>query len=318
MTSLPAFHDTARPLIVTGAPRSGTTFLTVAMNQHPQILLTNELRPWSFVNNVRLRLQQPSELLPEHPLRQDFRKVLVHAMLDTVDSFYRTRVPRTGLGYVDGKKASVDPAIRAYGDKNPSYADAKEKWCAGMIAAYWKGSRFVHIHRDPRSCVASYKAVEVYSDEITRGADIWNRHLKTMHKLGAQLGPDRLLNVRYEELVSEDGPEVFARIEAFLGLDHAAEPAAFLKREMRSRTPYRAPTTPEPMLGQTRFSERLSAEEIGYVEHTCRDMMEAFGYAPVHTPKKARLMAQSVEAAIAEAATKARRATRKKQKRAAQ
>ncbi len=291
------FHPDARPLILTGAPRSGTTFLTVVMNQHPQILLTNELRPWSFVNNVRLRLKKPSELLPEHPLRDPFASALIDNMTGLIEHFYRTEVPRSELANGDMTNASVDPAIRAYGDKNPSYADPNEVGCAGFIARAWKNSRFVHIHRDPRSCAASYKAVKVYSDEITRGVSIWRRHIEKMCDLAKDLGPGRVMTIRYEDLVGPEGPGIFRELETFLELDAASEPVNFLEKERTRRTPFRAPSTPQRLLGQTSYEERLSEQDIGYVEHACRDLMEAFGYEPSLPTDQAARLAQAAEAA---------------------
>lgn len=306
MSDLPEFHDDARPLIVTGAPRSGTTFLTVAMNQHPQILLTNELRPWTFINHVRLRSKQPSELLPEHPLRDRFQGLLMGNLYRFVDRFYRTKIPRSELFAGNTEKASVPPVIRAYGDKNPSYADPKEVWCAEMIAKHWPGVRFVHIHRDPRSCAASYKAVKVYSDQIERGTNIWTRHLTTMTKLSEKLGPERIMHIRYEDLVTEAGLDIFRKLEDFLELDHAKEPIRFLEREMKSRTPYRAPTTPGDLLGQTSFDQRLTPQDIGYVEYACRELMEEFGYAPTMTREEASQHAAAVRQLARAAATKAK------------
>lgn len=272
------FHQDARPVVVLGAPRSGTTFLTVAMNHHPQILLTNELRPWTFINHIRVRSEPASELLPEHPHRSRFQKALMRNLYDFVDRFYRSEIDREE--YLSGNlsRASVDGAIRAYGDKNPSYADPNEPMCAETIAEFWPGVRFVHIHRDPRSCIASYKAVKVYSDQIERGTAMWIRHLNNVRHLSNRLGPERLMHIRYEDFVSEAGVTIFRQLEDFLDLDHADEPVRFLQREMKSRTPYRAPTTPERLLGTTSFDLRLTPDDIGYIEKECRELMEAFGY----------------------------------------
>lgn len=291
------FHKDARPVVVTGAPRSGTTFLTVAMSQHPQILLTNELRPWTFINNIRVRSEKPSELLPDNPARDRFQNALMDNLYRFVDEFYRAETSRSELYVGDGSKPSVDPAIRAYGDKNPSYADPKETGCVETIATYWPGVRFVHIHRDPRSCAASYKAVKVYSDHIERGTNIWMRHVSTMKQLAEQLGPDRVMHVRYEDLVEEAGIGIFRQLEDFLGLDHADEPVRFLKREMKSRTPYRAPSTPDALIGKASFEQRLTPRNIGYVEHLCRDLMATFGYAPTMPAKRAARFAAKAKAA---------------------
>ncbi|MGY6532292.1 sulfotransferase family protein [Glycocaulis sp.] len=311
MTDKPRFHEDARPVVVTGAPRSGTTFLTVAMNQHPQILLTNELRPWVFVNHVRLRSKTPSELLPEHPQREVFQRAMMGELYRFVDRFYRTRVPRTEMIVATGKPPSVDPQIRAYGDKNPSYADPKESWCAGMIAKHWPGVRFVHIHRDPRSCAASYKSVPVYSDEIAKVTQIWKRHIEAMDTLARSLdGEDRIMTIRYEDLVTERGLDIMRKLEGFLGLDPANEPADFLKKEMTRRTPYRSPATPDALLGQTSFDQRLTPDEIGYVEHECRSLMETLGYEPGLDPDAAATSARAIKkkSRASRAAKKAKRA----------
>lgn len=296
MSEMLKFHRDARPVIVAGAPRSGTTFLTVAMNQHPQILLTNELRPWTFINNIRVRSEKPSELLPDHPARDRFQTALMDNLYRFVDNFYRAETSRSELYAGNLKKASVDPAIRAYGDKNPSYADPKEVGCAETIARHWPGVRFVHIHRDPRSCAASYKTVKIYSDQIERGANIWMRHVSTMKQLAEELGPDRVMHIRYEDFVAEPGKQIFRQLEGFLGLDPASEPIDFLQREMDTRTPFRAPVTPDALLGTTSFEQRLTPRDIGYVEHVCRDLMDVFGYLPTLPEKKAARLAAKAKA----------------------
>lgn len=42
----------SQPLVIVGAPRSGTTFLCHALNQHPDIELTNESRIFAFAKHL--------------------------------------------------------------------------------------------------------------------------------------------------------------------------------------------------------------------------------------------------------------------------
>ena len=281
MTARSSYAEHATPVIIAGAPRSGTTFLTTSLNSHPQIVITNELRAWTVFNDVRRRTNKPNQLLPKHPARDLFRDALLENFADFFRNFYASSIDKTNVGCPTKQGDSVEPMIRAYGDKNPGYADANSQGCLDFIAEALPDARFLHIHRDPRSCVASYRDIEVYSDEIERRVDTWNRHAGTMAALRDRLGPERVLEFAYESYVTEEGDQLFRMIEDHLGVDHASEPLSFLARERAEPIPYRSPTTPKERLGRATFNERLDREEIARVEHACAALMERYGYAPV-------------------------------------
>jgi hypothetical protein len=271
---------TATPVIIAGAPRSGTTLLTAALNSHPQVLITNELRAWNVFNDIRRRTKTPSEILPKHPLRDPFRKALMHALVQTFRDFYTTQVTKERLGCPAETGDSVAREIRAYGDKNPGYADTHSPDCLPFIAHWLPDAKFIHIHRDPRSCVASYKAIPVYSNEISRCIDTWRRHASSMAALRDTLGPERVLEFAYEEFVGPKGGALFERIEDHIGVEHAREPQAFLTRERTAPIPYRSPTTPHERLGRTTYRDRLKPKEIAEIETACAELMERYGYSP--------------------------------------
>lgn len=258
----PAFSPDAQPVFIAGAPRSGTTLLTAAVNTHPQILITNELRPFILFNNLRRQTGKPTESLPEHPLRRQFRASLLQALPDFLRDFYRAEVSKDNLGCPAEAGDSVTREIRAYGDKNPGYADTHAADCLHYISDSMPDAKFIHIHRDPRACVASYKAIPIYSNEIDRCIDNWKRHTGSMVALRERLGPDRVMEIRYEDFVTEKGAKIFRMLETFLNVDHASEPIRFLTRERVKPIPYRSPTTPVEKLGQPDWEGRLSAAEI--------------------------------------------------------
>jgi len=280
MTARTPVAPDAIPVIIAGAPRSGTTFLTTALNTHPQVMITNELRAWIVFNDLRRRTKQTSESLPEHPLRDSFRRELLRQCRTMFYRFYHEEVTKEMLGCPASTGDSVEQVIKAFGDKNPSYADSHSAGCIDLIADLLHGARFIHIHRDPRSCVASYRDIKVYSNEITRCTSTWLRHTRTMAKLADRLGPKRVLEFAYEDFVSSKGEEIFQQIEAHIGVDHACEPIDFLNRERAKPVPYRSPTTAPDRLGQATFVDRLTPAEVRAVEARTAALMERYGYVP--------------------------------------
>lgn len=274
---IPVAKD-ATPVFIAGAPRSGTTLLTAAMNTHPQVMITNELRPFSFLNDIRRRTEQPTELLPRHQLRNSYRRKMLKWNTRFILNFYRTQVSKDALGCPAEAGASVERGIKAFGDKNPGYADTHSPDCLDFIADQVPNAQFVHIHRDPRSCIASYLIVPVYSNELDRCIDVWTRHTQSMIKLRETLGPNRVMEIRYEDFVTSKGDKIFRALERHIGVDAASEPIDFLRRERNSPNPYRAPTTPTEQLGHTTYESRLTSEQLKHINEKCADLIDHFGY----------------------------------------
>lgn len=275
MPDNPLVSSAATPVIIAGAPRSGTTFLTTALNAHPQVMITNELRAWIVFNDIRKRTEKANEALPDHPLREQFRRALIANCRNTFISFYQNKVTRETLGcpapiYGD---PSVEPVIKAFGDKNPSYADPHSEGCLKFIASAMTNAKFIHIHRDPRSCAASYKEVQIYAKTVDRWISIWKRHTQSMVDLRDKLGHDRVMQFAYEDFVSDKGEDIFRRIETFLGVATAVEPIEFLRRERAAPTPFRSPTTPTEHLGRTSWGNRLTPEEIEIINDECAGLV---------------------------------------------
>jgi hypothetical protein len=273
------FFDSACPVIIAGAPRSGTTFLTTTLNMHPQILITNELRAWSAFGDFQRRTSQPNQILPEHPLRDEFKSFMEAGFGNIFREFYRTLNYEADVGCARPSKHSKSNVIRAFGDKNPGYADANQPGCLDLIVRSMPDVKFIHIHRDPRSCVASYMQTAVYSSELERCIDIWLRHVMSMANLRDKLGSDRVLDISYEQFVTRAGEALFRRMESFLSLDQAASPIEFLERERKAPIPYRSPVTPLELLGQTNYTDNLNAREIEAIESRCRGFMHRYGYS---------------------------------------
>lgn len=253
---IPVAED-ATPVFIAGAPRSGTTLLTAVMNSHPQVMITNELRPFMLLNDLRRRTAAPSELSPDHPLRDAFRHWLLDHAAKYVLNFYRYRVSKDELGCPSEAGGSVERVIKAFGDKNPGYADPHSPDCLEFIKKRVPQAKFIHIHRDPRACVASYLAVPVYSNDLDRCINVWTRHTKNMIEFREKYGTNVVMNIRYEDFVTKQGEEIFQALERHIGVDAAREPLEFLRRERSQPIPYRSPTTQFDKLGKGDWGSRL-------------------------------------------------------------
>ena len=102
------------------------------------------------------------------------------------------------------------PEATRWGDKTPW-----NTFAIGPIDDVFPDARFVHMVRDGRDVVASLLTMGRYS-EASDAARRWVASIRAARRFGAR-HPDRYLEVRYEDLVTENAREV-ARACAFLDL----------------------------------------------------------------------------------------------------
>ena len=252
----------------------------MALNRHPEIAVTNELRAWNIVGRMARLFAEPSEMLPDHPAREGYYRFMLDRLVAGLRDFYEQPVSKAALGCpVPEGAADAPSAVKVWGDKNPGYADARNRASLALMADLLPDARFIHVHRDPRSCVASYLDTPVYSDDLDSAIDIWRRHVRTAVRFCRRMPAERTRSVRYESLVSAEGEAVMNELQAFLSIDFDPEPAAFLAAERARPTPYRSPATPAERIGETRFHERLSDVQLARVEASCGRLMDQLGYA---------------------------------------
>ena len=102
-----------------------------------------------------------------------------------------------------------EDAVRI-GEKTPRHASH-----VGRIVELFPEARFIHIHRDPRDVVLSMKD-RAWSNSLYHSARRCQRVYGAMSRWASELGPERVLDVRYEDLVREPEAEL-RRVCAFLG-----------------------------------------------------------------------------------------------------
>jgi len=214
------------PIIVYGAPRSGTTYLEQILNAHPAVFISHETRVFAWLHHA-LTLTQEHQLVAGH--RDTFVEHLRSVFPQVIRNFYR----------------SLAPDIRYWGDKNPHYTDPFNRGSLELIDELFPGSRFIHIIRDGRDVVSSLTRKQW--DEETPWATFdqahrtWKQHVRLGRAFGSTLASGRYFELRYEDLIADDAA-LAGELFRFLGIEAHPAVEAFCKRQREQRTPFKGPT----------------------------------------------------------------------------
>jgi hypothetical protein len=231
------------PIIVYGAPRSGTSYLNAILNEQPGVFITHETRIFVWAHKSMGELLDRPQVFNTHLDR--FRAHLRASYPDLIRSFY----------------ASMRPRAVHWGDKNPHYAAPGNEGCLETIVELFPGARFIHIIRDGRDVVASLirKTKPDGSPwiEFEQAHHVWADHVDIGRAFGATLPAGRYHELRYEDLISDD-VGVARRVFDFLGL--AMDPAVvdFCEQQQRERTPLSGPTRDMADVGASQWAAVLT------------------------------------------------------------
>jgi hypothetical protein len=202
------FVDT-RPLFVLGTPRSGTTFLHQVLNQHPGIILTDELRvvSWWVRETNRLRGGH-AEHGGHYPFHHgaEFADYLSGNAERLLAPFYSTLAEKAGK-----------QDIVYWGDKYPHYDEVLD-----LMPHMFPRARYVMIHRDLRDTICS--VMSGHDWEADRAAAyislIYRRYIRKLERLQTDglIDADTVVHTSFVTLNRQVEAESRRIIEA-LGLD---------------------------------------------------------------------------------------------------
>jgi hypothetical protein len=208
------------PLLVFGAPRSGTTYLENLLNSHPEVFLTHETRVFTWLHHSLQLTQKDPILLTE---REAFVTHLRRAYPDLIRDFYE----------------ELGPGVTVWGDKNPHYANPHQR-CLETVVDLFPGSLFIHLVRDGRDVTSSM--VRKFSwATLEHAHETWAGMVDRGWEFGNAMAPDRFLSLRYEDLIADDAAAA-ADLFAFIGLDMDPAVAEFCAAQQTARTSYKEPT----------------------------------------------------------------------------
>lgn len=215
------------PIVILGAPRSGTTFLNELVNAHREVHVTHEMRLFAWAHHCLTAAAADDRLLVTH--RDEFLAHAADRFAGLIRDFYAARWP--------GKPH--------WGDKNPHYADPSNRGCLETVRRLFPGARFVHIIRDGRDVVASLVRRR-HADgrpwaDVATASRVWREHTTIARTFGRGLGAGAYHEIRYEDLV-RDELRWAAELFAFLGIPLDAAVEDFCLRQRSARTSLSTPT----------------------------------------------------------------------------
>ena len=286
MLSLPE-----RPIFVVGAPRSGTTLLRYMLCSHPRIYIPPESNfiPRFFPRSPTQPMQREQAIQTLRSLfsyRTFFRDW--HGTFPDPHGFVDALKDLTPATFLDALYAEYARQFAAsrWGDKSPLYTSYLD-----LIAGIFPTAQFIHLIRDGRdvalSMVKAYPRIPFFYMDMYYAARSWRRRVRQAMAAGAHLGPDRYLEVRYEQLT--ENPEAhLQRICDFLGeayVPSMAEPQRTAREHHHSKGIHAATRLAPSTMSSGHWRKDMSPADVRLFQTAAGDLLLALGYATVDLGK---------------------------------
>ena len=244
------------PIFIVGMPRTGTTILERVLGNHPDVTTCGEL------NDFRTQMQWVSRM--RMPVHLDGR---IGAMLAKMDyTLLGRRFLEKTNWLTEGKKF--------YSDKHPN-----NFLYVGMMLRALPHARVINLRKSPMdACFSNLKELFAphyypYSYTLPELAHHYRNYSRLMQHWHS-IAPGRILDVRYEDLVSE--PDVQAeRIQKFLGLPEVKGTADITANTKVSTTASTLQIR-QPIHNRNVGSWRRYEKQLAPMEVLLRDKIETY------------------------------------------
>jgi hypothetical protein len=289
-TTDPAVADPAdRLFFIVGRGRSGTTLLVQLLDAHPAVAMAPEAL---FVVSLFRRYRRARW---DHRTVARFCRDLWHEdrlrrwrlSAAALEQQLRASPNRTYAGmcaqvYAANAAARHKGAAARLGDKNPHHA-----LYLPILMALYPRARFIHLVRDYRDTIVSYRSVPFDAASVPALAERWRLYNEAVLAASAR-APDRFLRVQYESLIGE--PEACLRpICAFLEVEWT--PSVLTEWTI----PYWGLVDWHQKLAEPidpayagRWRTALAPREVAVADAICQPLGAELGYPP-HGPERARM-----------------------------
>jgi len=216
---------TKNPIFVFGCPRSGQTLCASILNKHPDMLIFFEKDTFNLLYRCWLyRLRAEKDRPREH-----FSSIIKKSFCDYNSRFDISpknieECALKGEGrwadmldcYMRFLMLRAKPSGMRWGDKSPGNINS-----ISHIKQQYPDAQFIFLYRDPRHVVASLSKKSFWpaTDDYLINADVFKQYMSLYEAQKTLIDADNLLEVKYEDLVSE--PEINVRnICGFLNVEY--------------------------------------------------------------------------------------------------
>ena len=174
------------------------------------------------------------------------------------------------------RQYAEDAKVRVVGEKTPNHVLHMPR-----LQAMVPEARFIHVVRDPRAVVNSWRSVPWSSGRLWRDAEVWRDYVQAARQDADQL-EGALHTLYYEQLVR--APEAVLRaVCRFLEMPYRDKMLAFHEEAPDTvnveREPWKeAATRPIDPAAADRWQQELSARMVALIEAKAWPEMERWGY----------------------------------------
>jgi len=241
----PELSDTSavtRPIFIGGTGRSGTTVIGHLIGAHSEIrVIEHELyfhsAPLGLPGLITGRTGM-DELLARFATRQEKLARLTRYVADDLSGEARLRefVERFSHDRVAACRflisSLLDPLATVEGRSRWVEMTPENIAAAPFLLAMYPQAKFVHTVRDGRDVAVSRRHKRAPDTPIAHWVEHWEDALRRAHRGSRYVTSDRLLVLRFEDLVSRDREATLRRMMEFLQLGESEAVERFFETEM--------------------------------------------------------------------------------------
>lgn len=267
-----------RHVFIVGCPRSGSTWTTFLLAQHPEVATFQHAKVFDYLVWMRkwYRNKTGISFIVNPEAEGEARNTFLEAALGEEQLAHLCGHVASGIL---AAVAEARPGARVVVDKTPENGHLAE-----FILQCLPEAHFLHIVRDPRAVFCSHRSASKawakweFPTQPVDGARYWRTDMEAALAI-RELTPN-YREVRYEDL-KENGAAELARLYEWLGLEASTESceravAASTKDKVR---PNKA--LPKNFVRKTPeggWRAELSPRDARVIEYLAGDLMERLGY----------------------------------------
>lgn len=260
---------------IIGSARSGTTLLRTILNAHPQVAVPPESR---FITELwrgedEVHVEGLLGALEQHRLFRVWE-------LD-IDQVRKELGGAPRAPYADVMESSYRAWARqknksCWGDKTPRYIEQ-----IPLLARLWPRAKFVHQIRDGRNVVLSYADVPFGPKTLGKAADLWRKRVSLGLANGRPLGPERYLEIRYEEFTADPTHQTKA-LCTFLGVEFHPDMLDYAEKARTDILPraacYNPNVTKPPTKSLRAWENQMPDRGVAIFEAIAGDVLDMLEY----------------------------------------
>ena len=274
------------PIFLVGCPRSGTTLLQQMLDAHPAIAIAPETH---FIRRFWLQRETYGDLTQDHNYQKLINDIIAIPEFSEMElnshefseAVWQIKRDYSSIFHLLLKQFAGLRQVQIVGEKTPNHLLYMQ-----TLQAFFPDARFIHIVRDPRAVVNSWRTVPWSTGSIQGDAKVWRRYMRT-----AQQTPpagQTLFTLHYEHLVSKP-EECLRNICQFLNLEFEPAMLNYYQQETAlvnvSREPWKKNAVkPVSESSLNRWQTDLSAQTIAEIEAIVYPDMQQLGYQRYSSP----------------------------------